>query len=111
MATIEYDKLSVPQLQKLAESGFFRSSDTLAQFNLALRYSNGQGVPKDEKEAVRLYRLAAEQGNAAAQTNLGWMYANGQGVTQDEKEAVRLYRLAAEQGEIKSKVVYGRSVA
>ena len=31
----------------------------------------------DDAEAVRLYRQAAEQGNAKAQTNLGNMYVNG----------------------------------
>ena len=53
-------------------------------------YANG--------EAVRWYRLAAEQGYAAAQFNLGVMYATGEGVPEDDAEAVRWYRLAAEQG-------------
>ena len=55
---------------------------------------------KDYKEAVRLYRLSAKQGDADAQYNLGWMYDNGQGVPQDYKEAVRLYRLSAKQGDV-----------
>ena len=38
-----------------------------AQLNLGLMYAQGQGVPQDYQEAVRLYRLAAEQGNADAQ--------------------------------------------
>ena len=38
---------------------------------------------QDYKEAVRLYRLSAEQGDADAQYNLGLMYAKGQGVPQD----------------------------
>ena len=33
-----------------------------AQFNLGVMYANGRGVLKDEAEAVRWYRLAAEQG-------------------------------------------------
>ena len=53
---------------------------------------------QDYKEAVRLYRLSAEQGFAGAQYNLGVMYGKGLGVPQDYKEAVRLYRLSAEQG-------------
>ena len=52
----------------------------------------------DDAEAVRWYRLAAEQGDAIAQNNLGVMYRDGQGVPQDDAEAVRWYRLAAEQG-------------
>ena len=36
-----------------------------AQFNLGYdRYANGRGVLKDDAEAVRWYRLAAEQGYA-----------------------------------------------
>jgi TPR repeat protein len=53
---------------------------------------------KDYKEAVRLFRLSAEQGDAGAQTMLGSMYQQGEGVPQDYKEAVKWYRLSAEQG-------------
>ena len=49
-------------------------------------------------EAVRYFRLAAEQGHAGAQYNLGVCYTKGYGVTQNNNEAVRYYRLAAEQG-------------
>ena len=37
-----------------------------AQNTLGLIYSNGQGVPQDNKEAVRWWILAAEQGFAPA---------------------------------------------
>ena len=50
-------------------------------------------------EAVKWYRKAAEQGNAAAQANLGYCYQNGQGVVQDYDEAVKWYRKAAAQGD------------
>jgi TPR repeat protein len=34
-------------------------------------YENGRGgLPKDDREAARLYKLAADQGNTIAQTNL-----------------------------------------
>ena len=69
-----------------------------AQYNLGLMHEKGQGVPQDDKEAVKWYRLAAQQGGADAQYNLGFMYHNGQGVPQHYKEAVKWYRLAAEQG-------------
>ena len=96
-----------------------------------------QGVLKDNAEAVRWYRLAAEQGFAAAQLNLGNMYTNGQGVLkerryvdaeqglanaqfmlgnmyasgrgvlEDDAEAVRWYRLAAEQGLVDAQFMLG----
>ena len=54
-------------------------------------YASGMGVPLDYQEAVRWYRLAAEQGNAEAQHNLGLKYEYGDGVPQDYQEAVRWY--------------------
>src|SRR5258708_4796121 len=67
---------------------------------LGLMYDQGRGgLAKDANEAVRLYRLAADQGNAFVQARLGLMYEQeGGGLAKDEKEAVRLYRLAADQG-------------
>ncbi len=66
---------------------------------LAKKYSNDQSVAQDYAEAVRLYRLAADQGHADAQVNLGDMFMDGRGVAQDYAEAMRLYRLAAAQGD------------
>jgi TPR repeat protein len=61
-------------------------------------YFNGNGVPKDDAEAARWFRLAAEQGRADTQSNLGLMYANGQGVPQDYVLAHMWFNLAAAQG-------------
>src|SRR4051794_23298177 len=49
-------------LRPLAETG-----DARAQFNLGVMYSEGQGVPQDNAEAGKWYRLSAEQGYAQAQ--------------------------------------------
>ena len=48
-------------------------------------------------EALKFYRLAAEQGYAPAEASFGVMYAQGRGVPQDYAEAVKWYRLAVEQ--------------
>ena len=69
-----------------------------AQYALGRKYANGQGVPKDDAEAVKWYRKAADQGNSWAQYALGWMYDNGRGVPKDDAEAVKWYRKAADQG-------------
>ncbi len=70
-----------------------------AQHILGRWYDTGDyGLTEDDEEAVRWYRLAAEQGNAGGQSALGSMYARGEGVPEDDTEAVRWYRLAAEQG-------------
>ena len=52
-------------------------------------YANGTGVPQNNTEAARLYRLAADQGDVQAQSNLGVLHKNGTGVPQDHTEAVR----------------------
>jgi TPR repeat protein len=58
-------------------------------------YNRGQGVPQDYSEAVKWYRLAAEQGSANAQYVLGIMYANGRGVPQNDVQAHMWFNLAA----------------
>ncbi len=52
---------------------------------------------KNDQEAVRWLRKAADQGHAEAMTRLAQMYANGQGLNKDEAEAARWYRKAADQ--------------
>ena len=47
-----------------------------AQNALGIMYADGRGVPQDAAEAVRWFRLAAEQGNANAQANLGLRYGS-----------------------------------
>ena len=61
-------------------------------------YGTDEGVPQDYAEAVKWFRLAADQGDASAQFNLGFRYYAGEGVPQDYGEAVKWYRLAADQG-------------
>jgi TPR repeat protein len=74
----------------------------LAQVSLAAFYETGRGgLPKDDREAARLYKLAADQGNAAAQAYLGIFYEQGRGgLPKDDREAARLYKLAADQGNV-----------
>lgn len=74
--------------------------DSIAQYNLASRYSKGEGLPKDEAAAVKWYRKSAEQGFAKAQRNLGFLYLDGAGVLKDEIEAVMWLRKAAAQGDV-----------
>ena len=61
-------------------------------------YANGEGVPQDAAEAVRWYRLSADQGNASAQTNLGLSYSNGEGVLKDSVLAHMWFNIAGANG-------------
>lgn len=77
---------------RLAEQGDVRS-----QYNLAVMYDKGRGMPKDEALALKWYRRAAEKGHARAQNNLGTLYNNGRGV-ENYQAAMHWYRRAADQG-------------
>ena len=66
-------------------------------------------MPQDDAQAVKWYRLAADQGDASAQFNLGLMYRTGQGVPQDDAQAVKWYRLAADQGDASAQFNLGNT--
>lgn len=57
-----------------------------------------QGVPKDEVEAVKFFRMAAEAGLSESMFHVGWSYASGLGTPQDWTQAVRWWKAAAEAG-------------
>ena len=50
------------------------------------------------RDAVELYRQAAERGYGAAQADLGALYARGRGVRRNRRKAVKLFQAAADQG-------------
>ena len=75
-----------------------QQGDRLAQYNLALMYQKGKGVPQNYSEAFKWYKLSAHKGFAKAQYNLALMYQEGKGVPQNYSEAFKWYRLAAQQG-------------
>mgnify|MGYP006181696277 CR=1 FL=1 len=58
----------------------------------------GRGVGKDYAEAIKYYKMAAEQGHAGAQYSLGDCNYHGKGVIVDYATAVRYFKLAADQG-------------
>ena len=69
--------LLTPVMAVGQDSGFTETLElasqgvAVSQYNLGVMYANGEGVPQDYAEAVRWYRLAADQGLGEAQLNLG----------------------------------------
>lgn len=59
-------------------------------FNLATMYEAGIGVAKDEAEAVRWYRKAADAGIVEAMQPLARLYDQGRGTAKNPEEAARL---------------------
>ena len=74
-------------------------------------YEIGVGVPLDAVEAVKWFRLSADQGYPKAQNNLGMAYDTGTGVPHDAVEAATWFRLAANQGEALAQVNLGKMYA
>lgn len=66
-----------------------------AQFNLAVMYDDGMGIPEDDAEAAKWYRKAAENGFPQAQLILGIMYVEGDGVPENTEESLNWLRKAA----------------
>ncbi len=77
-----------------------QSSMTASQmYELGFDYRKGRnGKTKDDAEAVKWFRKAADQGHSNGQAQLGFMYQYGYGVTKDYAEAVKWYYKSAEQG-------------
>ena len=77
----DYDA-ALPGFLSAAEAGY-----VAAQYNLALMYRRGLGVPQDPAKAAEWYLRTARQGDARAQLAIGLMYAEGLGVPQDYVQA------------------------
>ena len=65
------------------------------QANVAEFYMEGKGIEKNEEEALKWYRKAAEQGDADSEYAIGQYYEYD---GNDIKLAIEWYRKAAEQG-------------
>jgi hypothetical protein len=86
------------ELQKLAERG-----DADAQWQMGVRYHNGEDVPQDDAQAFQWFLRAAEQGNVDAQATLGAYYWAGRGVPQSLSSAYFWSAIALAQGDDNSK--------
>lgn len=67
-------------LSKLSES---KDVDPESLINLGDMYFNGDGVSRDFKKALEMYKLAAKKCLPIAYRKIGDMYLNGQGVEKD----------------------------
>jgi len=93
--SIEYASKSIDWIQQQARSP---NNNKYAQFILGYYYFYGICVYKSISDAVRYYRLAADQNLSMAQCKLGLCYRSGRGVMKDEGEFARYYKLAADNG-------------
>lgn len=66
-----------------------------AQGNLGVLYVQGEGVPKDEKKAVELFKDGADKKNAVCQFFYAMCLEGGVGLPKDVEAAKKYYILAA----------------
>ena len=88
----------------VAEEHYRTASDlgnSIAQYNLGHMYHRGENAKmvKDDKEALKFWKLAAEQGDAKAMVNIGLKYEDEQSALYNPKESVKWLQLAAKNNE------------
>jgi hypothetical protein len=89
---------SLPDLRKLADQG-----DADAQWQMGVRYHNGEDVPRDDVQAMQWFQRAADQGHVMAQGALGAYYFAARGVPKDLSKAYFWSVIAMAQGDEISK--------
>jgi hypothetical protein len=81
--------------------------EAAAMVALADSYETGSGVTQDYAKSAKLYKDAAEIGNAEAQYKIGEFFQFGKGVEKNECTAANYYKKSAKQGNFPSQVRLG----
>jgi localization factor PodJL len=86
-----------PALRTAAASG-----NPAAEYEIAVRFAEGRGVPANPELAAQWFDRAARQGLAPALYRLGSLYEKGQGIKKDLEKARQLYLQGADKGNAKA---------
>ncbi|HIC73190.1 MAG TPA: sel1 repeat family protein, partial [Alphaproteobacteria bacterium] len=73
-----------------------------AAYELAVLYKRGEGIGRDDGEAIKWFSAAAYAGHVDAQFSMGVIYEEGQGVPVDLGRAYFWYNVAAASGHVTS---------
>jgi uncharacterized protein len=87
-----YEK-ALEKLMPLAKNGH-----AAAQYNIGVMHEWGNGVPKNNVEALKWYSISANLSHKDAQNNLGAMYSKGEGTEQNFIEALKWFIISAKNG-------------
>jgi TPR repeat protein len=74
-----------------------------AQFRLGVCFDKGEGITRNNKQAVLLYEKAASQNHAYAQNNLGVCYEQGHGLEKNFEKSKMYYQEAIRFGHVNAK--------
>lgn len=80
-----------------------------ALYNLASCYERGWGVEENQKQAVELYRQAADKGSPDATRNLAHCLMDGRGVNKNLRQAFQKYKEAAIAGDAYAQLLMARA--
>jgi Sel1 repeat len=75
-----------------------RPRSPTAEYQMGLRFANGEGVTQNYENAMKWFAKASNAGDAKAQWKLGLGYLKGIGVTQDRSQALIWLKRAANNG-------------
>jgi hypothetical protein len=75
-----------------------RPDSPTAEYQMGLRFANGEGVTQSYENAMKWFAKASNAGDAVAQWKLGLGYLKGIGVTQDGSQALIWLKRAANNG-------------
>ena len=79
-----------------------------AEWNLAVAYEKGRGIPRDYKQARYWYEQGAHAGDKQSEERLGELLYLGQGGNKDREAAIRWLTAAADQGNVSAAVNLGK---
>ncbi len=65
-----------------------------APTDIGAMYFNGNGVPKDLRQAIKWYELGADRGNEGGASDLSWIFSQGPGDLRNPEKAVWYTSLA-----------------
>jgi FOG: TPR repeat, SEL1 subfamily len=88
----------VPKVTRRIGSVCTEQKDPETQYRIGRMYQDGIFMPRDDIEAVKWYKAAAEGGNASAQYQLGMMCWQSPREYHSYRDATRWCLIAAEQG-------------
>lgn len=101
-----YEQMKLPELVSKANA-----NDTSAQFELGSRFNYGRAAPKNNVEALRWLRRAAQGGHTEAQRLLAVKLYNGYDIAVDHEEALLWAQRLAEAGDVPGQMMAGNMYA
>src|SRR5579864_3752491 len=69
---------------------------THVRVNLAIMLKNGDGAPRDDRQAFGWFLKAAEAGDARSQYEIGLAFEDGRGTERNDSQAFGWYRKAVD---------------